>query len=343
MDVIKNECQGYVYILEVKDIYLPVCKIGMTTRTPSERCNEINKSSTGDFIWEVAHSVAVDDCRKLESLAHKKLSPLRQKGREFFNLKPEDAILALDSIIEGQADIKTLPHEDNSPKIALKKTSSRKHASQHCEPMYIDVLQSFTSILNIKGRPFGQLNKPLFGMSDGAEGTQWNLSISKETGDIRLGINLEGLKYKDWPISRLILSEMDKPTINTLDIQSPENVFIRFSRDAWQASSRSAIKESLIGGKEISLSACNTETWLSILTEAATCLNEEKNFHGRKKQSVTLISKQQNGEQARIMEVSPHLTIWTPINTDGDIQEDLRKKLLILDPIYHWVKELSQA
>jgi hypothetical protein len=39
---------GYVYILEVKDIDLPVCKIGMTSRSPSARCSEINKNSTGD-------------------------------------------------------------------------------------------------------------------------------------------------------------------------------------------------------------------------------------------------------------------------------------------------------
>ena len=61
---------GYVYILEVRDIVLPVCKIGMTTRSPYQRCAEINNSSTGDFIWSVAHYVAVDDCKALESLVH---------------------------------------------------------------------------------------------------------------------------------------------------------------------------------------------------------------------------------------------------------------------------------
>ena len=45
-----EKTEGYVYILEVKDIVLPVCKIGMTTRTPNKRCAEINNSSTGDFI-----------------------------------------------------------------------------------------------------------------------------------------------------------------------------------------------------------------------------------------------------------------------------------------------------
>ncbi len=65
MEESATDNRGYVYILEVKDIDLPVCKIGMTTRTPHDRCNEINNSSTGDFIWSVAHYIAVDNCRKL--------------------------------------------------------------------------------------------------------------------------------------------------------------------------------------------------------------------------------------------------------------------------------------
>ena len=45
------------------------------------------------------------------------------------------------------------------------------------------------SLLNVKGRPFGQLNKPHFGMSDGNRGVQWNLAVYADTGDIRLGVN----------------------------------------------------------------------------------------------------------------------------------------------------------
>lgn len=180
-------------------------------------------------------------------------------------------------------------------------------------------------------------------MSDGVEGTQWNIFISKDTGDVCLGINLEGLKYNNWPISRFILSEIKKPTINTLDIPTPEKIFIRFSRDAWQASARPVIKESLIGGKELSLAECSTEIWLNTLTESATCLDEEKNYLGRKKQTVTLMKKPNNGEQTRIMEVSPHLTIWTSISLDGDIQENIRQKILELKPIHNWVRTLSQT
>ena len=100
-----NNDNGYVYVLEVKDIDLPVCKIGMTTRDPYERCSEINNSSTGDFIWSVAYYIAVDNCKKLESLVHSKLTPLRQKGREFFNINASDANTALISIFENQTEI----------------------------------------------------------------------------------------------------------------------------------------------------------------------------------------------------------------------------------------------
>ena len=97
MNEIDEKTKGYVYILETKEIDLPVCKIGRTTRSPHKRCEEINKSSTGDFIWKVAHYIVVDNCKKLESLVHSKLLPLRQKGREFFNINADDAYIALTS------------------------------------------------------------------------------------------------------------------------------------------------------------------------------------------------------------------------------------------------------
>lgn len=73
------ERPGFVYVLEVQDIMLPVCKVGMTTRDPQSRCAEINAGSTGDFRWKVVHSWPVSDCRAFESLVHQKLAPLRQK------------------------------------------------------------------------------------------------------------------------------------------------------------------------------------------------------------------------------------------------------------------------
>ena len=159
---IKKDTEGYVYILEVKDIDLPVCKIGMTSRNPYDRCAEINNSSTGDFIWELAHMVAVDDCKKLESLVHKKLEPLRKKRREFFNINADTAYNALQSIMEYQSEIVKITIEQTKSAIHVnpktnKKKPKNKVTFRKVDSEYAELLQSFTSLFQIKGRPFGQL------------------------------------------------------------------------------------------------------------------------------------------------------------------------------------------
>jgi len=126
-----DNTEGFVYILEVSDIILPVCKTEMTAKTPQERCNQINNSSTGDFIWTVAHSIYVSDCQKLESLLHSKLKPLRQKGREFFNLSAEDANKALLSIFKSQSEIREIEY---SRKDIAQQKGSRKSKCHHHTP-----------------------------------------------------------------------------------------------------------------------------------------------------------------------------------------------------------------
>ncbi|ENO8809876.1 GIY-YIG nuclease family protein [Photobacterium damselae] len=160
------QAKGYVYILEVKDIELPVCKIGMTTRSPYKRCQEINKSSTGDFIWTVAYYFPVDDCKALESLIHKKLQPLKQTRREFFNLCANDANIAVKSIINTQDLINLVDPteidliERDIPTQKKKKAQPYFDAS---DSQYDDFLQEFNSLFQVKGKPFGQLNTPIFG------------------------------------------------------------------------------------------------------------------------------------------------------------------------------------
>lgn len=319
----------------------------MTTRSPHDRCNEINNSSTGDFIWSVAHYIAVDNCQKLESLFHSKLSPLRQKGREFFNINADDAKIALASIFENQTEIKKIDSEEiiPTPQKAKSRNKDGKHTFKKIDSDYTELLQAFAYLLNIKGRPFGQLNQPSFGMSDGRDGVQWNLSISTDTGLICLGVNLEGIKYGNWPISKLILSEINNPTIEKVKakLDIPNEIFIRFSRDAWQVTARPAIVEKLLGGKECSFSECAPDQWSRTLNEALACLNKEMNYCGRAKQEVTLEKKPKKGEQVRIMEVSPHLTIWSRLSLEGNIQENIQNKLKELQPVYDWVMNVSQS
>ena len=343
-----NKVNGYVYILEVKDIDLPVCKIGMTSRNPLERCREINENSTGDFKWEVAHHVAVDDCKKLESLIQKQLEPLRQKKREFFNITAWVAYKAVLSIIENQSEIKiiTIEEADNSNEV-ISKTKKKKalltSTTRKVDEQYVELLNVFTSMLGVKGRPFGQTNRPVFGMSDGNEGVQWNLVIFTDIPKAMLGVNLEGKAYSNWPIATFILSELDNPSIIMLNnkLEHPEQIYIHFMRDAWQITARPEIVEQYFGGSEISISEMDSERWKSILTEALGCLNKQKHYCGRGKQRVTLVNKKGEQTPKDDMEVSPHLTISTPIDLLGNIASNMERGFTLLRPVYEWVSELS--
>ena len=63
---------------------------------------------------------------------------------------------------------------------------------------------AFTATFGIAGRPFGAPNGRWVGVSDDAKGVQWNAPLDQEQGVAMLGVNLEGMEYKSWPIARLI-------------------------------------------------------------------------------------------------------------------------------------------
>lgn len=340
----KEEARGYIYILEVKDIDLPVCKIGMTTRNPYQRCAEINNSSTGDFIWSVAHYIAVNSCKALESLVHSKLGPIRQKGREFFSINAEDAYNALISIIESQSTIMRIETDEDAIEevrpASKKKDINRSHSFKHIDSEYAELLQLFVSLLNVKGRPFGQLNRPHFGMSDGNRGVQWNLAVFTDTEDIRLGVNLEGSETTGkWLIAPFILSEPNIEKIKN-EVKNPQDIFIQFSRDAWQGASRLNIKEKYLGGKQYSLAEMNQQIWNAILKEALTCLDEDKDFRGRKmQQKVTL----ESDGRVVVKDISPHLIVWSSLSLDGNITENIKNRITELRPVYDWVISATQS
>jgi hypothetical protein len=337
MNQLKNY-KGFVYILEVSDIILPVCKIGMTTRSPQKRCDEINNSSTGDFIWSVAYSIYVDDCQKLESLVHSKLKPLRQKRREFFNLNAEDGNKALLSIFESQSEINEIEYAKADT--AQQNNKKRRKSLAHIRPEQVEILQSFSSLLKIKGRPFGQTGRQAFGISDGKKGVQWNLSIYSDTNNIKLGVNLEGSQKTGlWLITPFILSELKNSTIEKLkaDLNTNlNNIIFIFNRDAWQGAGRLNIVEKYLGGKKFSLSEINSELWQSILEEALTCLEENKRYKGRKKNQVVTLK---NGNRKVEKDISPHLTIQIEIANDENIISNLQEGIEKLKPVYDWVNK----
>lgn len=345
----QNEITGYVYILEPKGIYLPLCKIGRTAKSPRERCAEINSDSTGDLLWEVAYEIAVSDCKEFELLVHEKLEPLRQKRREFFNIDANAAYSAVKSILKSQSIVKEIGLGEIGDSISTKTRKPRtpKPAGPHVQKRaveYASLLQAFAAHLGIKGRPFGQLNKPVFGLSDGAEGVQWNIAIFTDTGLIRTGVNLEGQQYVDWPIREFILSELENPRIDKVvaELDQPDSVFVRFVRDAWQVQSRPNIVEQYLVDGEPSIEKIDGALWNSMLTKALGCLSEEKGYRGRSKQTVTLASEPKRGPRSRSMWVSPHLTIWTAIGDTSDVESNLEASINRLKPVYEWVSRASR-
>lgn len=336
--------EGFLYVLGVRDIDLPVSKIGKTTRDPAVRCAEINQSATGDFLWEVVHHFSVSDCHRIESLVHKKLSPLRQRGREFFNISPGNAVRAIQSILLSEPGIREIvisePESAGAPgraKPRMKTTYAIR------DTIHAHLLDGFTQLLGVKGRPFGQLSRPYFGVSDGREGVQWNLAVYPREGRARVGVNLEGMEYRGWPIATLINSELQFPELLRLlpDLSSPESMTLRFTRDAWQVTSRPRILEEYLGGREYLLSEMTADLWRKILEEALGCLDKDRGYRGRAIQAVTRVRGDVPDDESTDMKVSPHLTISAHIDPSSDSLEQLSAAIERLRPIHKWASMVS--
>jgi hypothetical protein len=163
--------------------------------------------------------------------------------------------------------------------------------------------------------------------------------------EIQLGINLEGMRYSNWPIRTFLLAEIENPSFFKAcdQLTDPDRLFMRLTRDAWQVTARPSIVEKFIGPGNTPLGDIDSSLWQSMLTEALGCLSEERGYRGRSKQSVTLRKKPRTGDRTRIMDVSPHLTVWTPIESSGVVEENLNAGLDRLMPIYQWMSQAIEA
>lgn len=196
------------------------------------------------------------------------------------------------------------------------------------------ILNIFNSILEIDGREFGQNGKEYYGLSDDTKGVQWNIAISKKNGNTRLGVNLEGIKYQNWPIAKFIENEKNKMNLcNLSKIPQADKIIVGFYRDAWQCASRPNIDEYHIQNKTL-LSQLNKSIYNLMLSEAYNCLNASKNHRGRAKQDVTRNNK------VIEMEVSPHLNIhmYLPYNSS---KVEMKNIFTILQPVYDLVIKQS--
>ena len=107
---------------------------------------------------------------------------------------------------------------------------------------HADALKSrFRDVFGCRGREFGSLSRGVLGISDGNEGVQWNAGYYPRDGAVWLGVNLEGMKYDDWPVARLIEREISRPLLLTRyrrKVARPDKVTVLWARDAWQYSAR---------------------------------------------------------------------------------------------------------
>ncbi|NHQ60866.1 hypothetical protein G9409_09795 [Chlorobium sp. BLA1] len=198
---------------------------------------------------------------------------------------------------------------------------------------------AFKTILGVSGRAFGDKSKPYDGMSDDAEGVQWNVATFKDKPErARLGVNLEGMKYDDWPIARFIEGELKSRALLSLPVEK-DKIYIGFFRDAWQVTNRPAIEERSLGCSGILLEEMTGFQWKKTLDEAYACLDPQNNHRGRAKQEVTL----SKSGMLKMMEVSPHLQIYTTIwsNFPSDVEEAktlMQKGFDRLMPVYEYVR-----
>lgn len=200
--------------------------------------------------------------------------------------------------------------------------------------------QGFKTLLNVEPRPFGQKNSSKRGFSDDNNGVQWNVRIDQETDIATLGVNLEGMKYKDWPIARLLLREKDELRLPELSsIIEADEIRVGLYRDAWQAAARPMIDEKNIVGSETPLSEISEELWSEMIEEALLCLNADNNYRGRVTSEVTITKTGMVVEK----EVSPHLNIhtdmWTkPPENIEEVTNKLETAYNRLLPVYDFIQ-----
>lgn len=123
--------KGCVYILQNEAYPEDVLKIGMTQRTAAERAAEIFIGSTGiPTPFVVAYERPTHNCSAAEELVHQKLSNFRiNRGREFFKIALNDAIVFIDEIIE-QLDKIYEAHKKPVGLLASSSTSGAQNESK---------------------------------------------------------------------------------------------------------------------------------------------------------------------------------------------------------------------
>ena len=175
-----------------------------------------------------------------------------------------------------------------------------------------EVTSLFTRLFRCDRRRFGSRPRGVMGVSDNVKGVQWNAGCCQHETHAWLGVNLEGMKYDDWPVSRLIERELSDALLlgeYRTRVPRPQLVRVIWTRDAWQVTGRPPIAESRIAPTPISLDRLDPDGWLEALEVARECLNPERKHRGRRRVEVTLLPSGRKVER----EVTPHLAFKTSL------------------------------
>lgn len=161
---------------------------------------------------------------------------------------------------------------------------------------------------------------------------------------VTVGVNLEGIKYRGWPIARYIEAEQRDPQLPAFarSYEHASAAELWFSRDAWQFASRPAIVEQHLGPEPpIRLDALSDSLWTQMLADAYDCLDPGRGRRARAKQIVTLTS----GRKVE-KDVSPHLQIKLvvrrSVHLDG-LDEPFETAKVRLQPVRELVQRQSGA
>jgi hypothetical protein len=203
-------------------------------------------------------------------------------------------------------------------------------------------LDTFRQVFQVAHpRPFGHG----IGISDGNNGVQWNAGADSDWTDNgpfsgRVGVNLEGLTYDNWPIDRLIERELSRFSLFRMrdDIKRPDEITVRWTKDVWAGPRPRVDLQKFL---DVRLSDLSENQWRSALNTAQRCLNRTE-AHRRRGRQVTTV----RGVTTE-REVSPHLQVTRELWRDepppqADLGERMRRARIQLDPIYRMVGDLAK-
>ncbi len=205
------------------------------------------------------------------------------------------------------------------------------------------VMKAFREVFNVEPRSFGLKTSVYSGFSDGNQGVQWNIIVNRNTGQVSLGVNLEGVKYDNWPITNLLLKERDDCVLlELINIECAKNINISMTRDAWQAAARPEIAERFISPQNLKLSELTHSQWNNIIKQSLACLDKRSDYRKRGIQAVYLSKSKVKKE----MPTSPHLNFniqifdHKPTNLSSLIEAVKRAKNLLM-PLYKFTRDQS--